>query len=165
MKKKKNNELNKLELVLGGFNKDPWADRKSFDFQLEDHYGTYVIGKGQHFLSYSKRISDEVKHKIIGDLISDDLFVSLLTYSSSDKAEFLFGFCVINKSHELKVVHALMSIGESYETYYWEHWLSLEDGSILNAEETEQYLRSTGGIASYISRNTKCALNESEGIS
>ena len=113
MKKKKNNELNKLELVLGGFNKDPWADRKGFDVELEDHYGTYVIGKGQHFLSYSKRISDEVKHKIIRDLISDDLFVSLLTYSSSDKAEFLFGFCVINKSHELKVVHALMSIGES----------------------------------------------------
>ena len=165
MKKKKNNELNKLELVLSGFYKEPWASRERFDVELEDHYGTYIVGKAQHFFSYNKRISDEVKHKIIGDLISDDLFVSLLEYSSSDKAEFLFGFCVIKRSHELKAIKALMSIGGILETHYWEHWLSLEDGSILNAEETKQYLSPTGGIASHISRNTKSALNESGGIS
>ena len=165
MKKKKSNELNKLELVLSGFRKNFVADRKSFDLELEDHYGTYIVEKGQHFLRYSKRISDEVKYKIIGDLISDDLFVSLLIDSCSDKAEFLFGFCVIQRSHELKAIKALMSIGGILETHYWEHWLSLEDGSILNAEETKQYLSPTGGIASYISRNTKSALNESGGIS
>jgi len=165
MKKKKNNKLNNLELVLSGFYKDSLANRERFDFELENHYGTYIVGEGQHFLSYSKRISDEVKHKIIGDLISDELFVSALMDSCFNKSEFLFGFCVINKSHELKAVDALMSIGEFLETYYWEHWLSLEDGSILNAEETKQYLRSTGGIASYVSRYTKCALNEIGGIS
>lgn len=165
MKKKKNNKLNKLELVLSGFYKDSLADRERFDVELEDHCGTYITGKAQHFFSYNKRIPDEVKYKIIGDLISDDLFVSVLMDSCFNKSEFLFGFCVINKSHELKAVDALMSIGEFLETYYWEHWISLEDGSILNADETEQYLRPTGGIASYISRNPKRALNEPGGIS
>ena len=49
MKKKKNNELNKLELVLSGFYKEPWASRERFDVELEDHYGTYIVGKAQHF--------------------------------------------------------------------------------------------------------------------
>ena len=162
--KNKKNGLNKFELLWSGYAEITWANRAMMDAELENNYGNYSVSNGQYHMSYGKKFRNETKREIIVDFISNDFCLDLLLPEGADTTKVLFGFREIRRSSEIKALQALVSIGTHSEPYYWEHWLWV-NGTILNPKETQDYLRSTGGIASYISRNTKYALNESGGIS
>ncbi len=161
MSKKRNKGLNRFELIWSSYSKMWYATRESMDCELESNFETYSVFKGTCHISYGKKFLDETKLEIITryDYVEHLRFLSLdeifdqnpnLNYSETSV---LFSFREIKRSYEMVALRALLSIGTSLEPAYWEHWLRLEDGTILTPEETQEYFVANGGIKEYIAKD------------
>ena len=161
MTKRKNKDLNRFELIWSGYAKMWHTTREHMDCELEANCGTYSVFKGLHYISYGKKFLDETKLEIITKY-DYDWNLSFFTIDESfdqnpnlnySETSVLFSFREIKRSYETVALKALLSIGTSLETAYWEHWLRLEDGTILNPEETQAYFVVNGGIDAYIAKD------------
>ena len=172
MTKKRNKGLNRFELIWSSYSKIWYATRRSMDCELKANYDTYSVFKGLHYISYGKKFLDETKLKIItkydydwnlGFLTIDEIFDQNpnLYYS---KTSVLFSFREIKRSYEMVALRALMSIGTNMEPAYWEHWLRLEDGTILTPKETQEYFLVNDGIKAYIEKDPmRVKVNDTKG--
>ena len=165
MKKKQNakKSLNRFELVWSGYSGIEWASRRTMDAELNVNFGKYSVFNGTHHISYGKKFKDETKLKIISafdyeehlnDILLSEAFEPHLNFDFNHKNPFvLFSFKEIRRSHEIIALQALMSIGTNLESTYWENWLLLEDGTILNNKDTKKYFKDRGGIDKYITQD------------
>ena len=161
MTKKRNKGLNRFELVWSGYSKMGHATRESMDCELEGNYDKYCVFKGLHYISYGKKFLDEAKLEIIKSydhdahlryLAMSEIFDQNQNLNYSETSV-LFSFREIKRSYEMIALRALMSIGTSLEPAYWEHWLRLEDGTILTPKETQKFFVANGGIKAYIAKD------------
>ena len=172
MTKKRNKGLNRFELIWSAYSKIWHATRWSMDCELKANYDTYSVFKGLHYISYGKKFLNETKLEIITKYHHDSLFWSLIVDELFDKkpnlnydeTSVLFSFREIKRSYEMVGLRALMSIGTSAEPAYWEHWLRLEDGTILTPKETQEYFSVNGGIKAYIEKDPmRAKVNDTRG--
>lgn len=173
MTKKRNKSLNRFELIWSAYSKIGYATRESMDCELEANSGVYSVFRGVCHISYGKKLLDETKLEIITRHDYNDHLFSLsldeiydqspnLNYSETSV---LFSFREIKRSYEMVALGALMSIGTNGEPAYWEHWLRLEDGTILTPKETLEYFAANGGIKAYIEKDPKRAkINDTKGV-
>jgi len=156
--KKTNKELNRFELVWSSYSKHGYFTKGHMEHELQANYGTYNVFKGLHFISYGKKFLDETKLKIINNYDYDmhwsnlSFFEDLNNNPNLDynQKSLLFSFRDVKRSYEMVGLRALISIGTDIEPFYWEHWLRLEDGTILTPKETKEYFAINGGIEVYI---------------
>ena len=164
MTKKRNYELNRLELLLCGFHKMCFFTRGHMDHGIENTYGEYNIYNGVYCISYGKKFMDQTKIALIkkynDDLPSNSFWEpeifddqSNLKHGEIFGAIVLFSFREIKRSYEMVTLEVIMSIGTNREPILWEHWLRLKDGTILTPKETQEYFVVNGGIKEYIAKD------------
>jgi|GEM_PF-7024804 len=172
MTKKREKNLNRFELIWSAYSKMWYATRGDMDCELEANYGVYSVFNGVCHISYGKKLLDETKLKIIRSYDYDFHLTSHLDSEIFDQnpsldygeISVLFSFREIKRSYEMVGLKALMFIGTSLEPVYWEHWLRLEDGTILTPEETQKHLAENGGINAYIAKDpTRAKINDTKG--
>ncbi len=164
MTKKRNYELNRLELLLCGFNKMCICTREYMDYEIKDTYGKYDIMNAVCYMSYGEKFLNQTKIDLIkkynDDLLSNSFWKSEIYDDQSNLKHgeifgknVLFSFREIKRSNEMVALKAMMSIGTNREPILWEHWLRLKDGTILIPKETQEYFVLNGGIEEYIAKD------------
>ncbi len=161
MTKKRKKNLNRFELIWSGYSKIWHATRESMDYELEANCGVYGVWRGVCHISYGKKFREETKLEIITQYKDDEFLICLVldeAFNQNPNLDYretsvLFSFREIKRSYEMVALRVLMSIGTNTEPAYWEHWLLLEDGTILTPEETQEYFVANGGIKEYIAKD------------
>lgn len=131
------------------------------DHELKANHGVYGVWNGVCHISYGKKFHKETKLKIITAYDDDDLLANFIVdslidhkpYLDYEKKSTLFSFREVKRMYEMVGLKALMTIGTDLEPVYWEHWLRLDDGTILNPRETQEYFSTHGGINTYIAKD------------
>ncbi len=125
--------LNRVELLLGAFLKHGHATSGYF---TSGYDGFYNAGDNR-YLSYGKHKCFEEK---IALMIK--LFEKPYTFKqgNSDKGFKIFSFTYVRKNYEHKITQALTARPE-HAQYYWERWCLFRDGTILEPELTEKFLK------------------------
>lgn len=150
MTKKRNYELNRLELLICGFHKMCICTREYMDYEIKDTYGKYDIMHGVCYMSYDEKFLNQTKIDLIKKYNDDQ---SNLKHGEIFGKNVLFSFREIKRSNEMLALKAMMSIGTNREPTLWEHWLRLKDGTILTPKETQEYFVLNGGIEEFITKD------------
>ncbi len=141
MGRKKHQPLGRLELLLRGYYQESWFSPKV------ESYGAYNVEE-HRFLSYENELSDEQIHHIIRTEVKRS-FPSITHRighipNIGSKLIAVYYFMHVPVQHEEDALIALMA-PEERRGDYWDRWGVLDNGSILNPQQTEPFLSSFSG--------------------
>ena len=122
-------EYNRLELVLMGMNKLPYILIKETDTS------TYCM-KQYHYLTYEEGLTTQDIHNIIRLDMKESPLIKPSVLSELVAAYY---FKHIDIGHEEEAIIPL-TVEEESKRLHWDIWGVLDDGSILNPNQTEPYL-------------------------
>ncbi len=125
--------LNRVELVLGAFLKHEYIPN---GYLARGNNGFYDAGDYK-YISYSKTKNHNEKRALMTQVLEKPY---IFTSRHRERSFKIFSFMHVRKTHEHKIIQALIARPE-HAYRYWERWCLFKDGTILEPRLTEKLLK------------------------